>query len=323
MKKYILLALLAAVSLCKAEVETSWNKVFETGKIDDSIKWRTRISVGEADGVKFIRMGKTPDNPGKAFGFNLQAVAVEPNTLYKVVITAGVEGPDTIEDPKVVEALLVKNKQKIGKPLPGWVIMFINEKGKHFTSETPNWACFVRKGKFEYTHLFYTPAATRALAVRCNNYGNLTNVVKFYKFTLEKVDGDVRNVNPDFAPGAYNCSGYSYGGKLWRIVEENGKALLKCNDSWVMGDPIPVKAGETYTLSVTGSKFGKRSATARVLFLQPGSSLKGKGSKEVLVFGKSEFETKSCRITIPEGVSQVRTSLNRGNFAEVKLIREK
>lgn len=321
MKNLIAAVMVSAFALCGAEVSTPWNKVFETGNLNDSIRWRTRISVGEKDGQKFIQLGREGRKPGESSGFNMQQVPVEPNTLYKVTITAEVEGPDTIEDPKVIEALRVSNKKKLGKPLPGWVIMYMNDKDRHFASETPHWACFVRKGKFEYIHLFYTPAAARKLALRCHNYSNITNIVKFYKFTLEKVDGDIRNVNPDFAPGAYNCSGYSYGGALWRIVEEDGKPLLKCNDSWVMGDPVPVKAGEKYTLTVTGSKFGKRAGTARILYLDPKSSLKGKGSKEVLTFSKDTFETKSVQLTIPEGVTRIRTSLSRGNFREVKFIR--
>ena len=323
MKKF-LFPLLVFCSLGAAEVATPWNKVFESGKLDDSVKWRTRVSIGEKDGQKFIQLGKTPKTPGQNFGFNLQQVPVEPNTLYKLVITAEVEGPDTVDDPKVVEALRMgsANKSKFGKPLLGWIIMYVNEKGRHYSSDMPAWSCFCRKGKFEYVHLFYTPAAARAIIVRCHNYGNLTNVVKFYNFKLEKVEGNVRNVNPDFSAGAYNCSGYSYGGKLWRIVEENGKVMLKCNDSWVMGDPVPVKAGEKYTLTVTGSKFGKRSATASVLFLEGNHPFKGKRSKGVLYFGKNEFETKSFQFTVPEGVSRLRTSLGRGNFTEVKLIRE-
>ncbi len=323
MKKFIL-PLLAVCTLGAAEVATSWNKVFESGNLNDSVKWRTRVTVGEKDGQKFIQIGKTPQNAGKDFGFNLQQVPVEPNTLYKLVITAEVEGSDTVEDPKVVEALRMgsANKRKIGKPLPGWIIMYINDKDRHYASEIPTWSCFCRKGKYEYVHLFYTPASARAVIVKCHNYGNLTNVVKFYKFTLEKVEGNVRNVNPDFAAGAYNCSGYSYGGKLWRIVEENGKALLKCNDSWVMGDPVPVKPGEKYTLTVTGSKFGSRVATASVLFLEGNSSFKGKRSKGVLVFSKADFETKSFQFTVPEGVSRLRPSLSRGNFSEVKLTLE-
>ena len=323
MKKF-LLPLLAACSLGAAEVATSWNKVFESGKIEDSVKWRTRVSVGEKDGQKFIQLGKTPKTPGSDFGFNLQQISVEPNTLYKLVITAEVEGPDTVDDPKVVEALRMGNvnKRKFGKPLPGWILMYVNDKDKHYASEMPTWGSFCRKGKYEYVHLFYTPASARAIIVKCHNYGNLTSVVKFYKFTLEKVEGNVRNVNPDFAAGAYNCSGYSYGGKLWRIVEENGKALLKCNDSWVMGDPVPVKPGEKYTLTVTGSKFGSRSATASVVFLDGNSALKGTRAKQVLSFGKADFETKSFQFTVPEGVSRLRTSLNRGNFTEVKLTLE-
>ena len=147
--------------------------------------------------------------------------------------------------------------------------------------------------------------------------------MKFYKFTLEKLEGDIRNVNPDFAPGAYNCSGYSYGGKLWRIVEENGKVLLKCNDSWVMGDPVPVKAGEKYTLTVTGTNFGKRHGSAGVFFLKGGSSLNGTRAKQTLYFRTKDFETKSLQFVVPDGVTRLRTSLSRGSFTEVKLIREK
>ena len=324
MKKLIAAVVFSVLSLGAAEVAVPWNKVFETGKLDDSVKWRTRVSVGEKDGVKFIQMGKTPKTPGKDFGFNLIQVPVEPNTIYKLVITAEVEGPDTVEnDPAVIEALRVRDKRKSGKPLPGWIIMCVNDKDKHYTSEMPTWASFCRKGKFDYTHLFYTQSATRAIIVRCHNYGNLTGVVKFYKFTLEKVDGDVCNVNPDFAVGAYNWSGYSYGGKLWRIVEENGKAILKCNDSWVMGDPIAVKAGEKYILTATGSKFGTRAGSASILFLDGASAFKGKRSKVVLYFSKDAFETKSFRFTVPEGVTRLRTSLGRGSFSEVKVIREK
>ena len=324
MKNLVAAVFVAALALGGAEVVTPWNKVFESGKLNDSVKWRARISVGEKDGVKFIRMGKTPNTPGSDFGFNLVQVPVEPNAVYKLVISAEVEGPDTIEDdPKVVDALLVRDKKKFGKPLPGWIIMHFNEANKHFFSDITTWANFCRKGKFDYVHLFYTQAATRSVVLRCHNYGNQTNLVKFYKFTLEKVENDACNVNPDFSAGAYNCSGYSYGGKLWRIVEENGKALLKCNDSWVMGDPIAVKAGEKYTLTVTGSKFGKVTATARVLFLPEGSSFKGTASKEIISFKKGEFETKSIRFTVPEGFTRLRTSLSRGNFQEVKLIREK
>ena len=323
MRIFIAAIVLSALSLGAAEVAVPWNKVFERGKLEDSVKWRTRISVGEKDGVKFIQMGKTPKNAGKDFGFNLIQVPVEPNTMYKLVITAEVEGPDTVDDPAVVNALRVRDKRKLGKPLPGWIIMCVNDKGKHYASEMPNWASFCRKGKFDYVHSFYTTAATRAIIVRCHNYGNLTNLVKFYKFTLEKVDGDIRNVNPDFAAGAYNCSGYSYGGNLWRIVEEDGKALLKCNDSWVMGDPVPVKAGEKYTLTVTASRFGKRLATATILFLDGASSFKGKRAPGGLSFGKADFETKSFQVTVPEGVTRLRTSLSRGNFKEVKLVREK
>ena len=324
MKKLIAAIVFSVLSLGAAEVAVPWNKVFETGKLDDSVKWRTRVSVGEKDGVKFIQMGKTPKTPGKDFGFNLIQVPVEPNTIYKVVISAEVEGPDTVEnDPAVIEALRVRDKRKLGKPLPGWTIMQFNEADKHFTSELASWASFCRKGKFEYVHLFYTPAAARSIVLRCHNYGNLTNLVKFYKFTLEKVEGDTCNVNPDFAVGAYNWSGYSYGGNLWRIVEENGKAILKCNDSWVMGDPIAVKPGEKYTLTVTGSRPGKLTATARVLFLPEGSSFKGTASKEVISFKKGEFETQSIQFTVPEGTARLRTSLSRGDFKEVKLIREK
>ena len=322
MKKLFLFALFAAVTVSGAEVETPWNKVFESGRFEDSIKWRTRVSIGENDGQKFIQMGKTPKTPGDTFGFNLKQIPVEPNTLYKLVISAEVEGVDTEDDPKVIEALRVSNKKKIGKPLPGWIIMYVNDKDKHYASEMPTWASFFRKGKFDYVHSFYTPAATRAIIVRCHNYANMSNVVKFYKFTLEKVDGNVRNVNPDFAGGAHNCSGYTYGGKLWRIVEENGKTLLKCNDSWVMGDPVPVKAGEKYTLTVTGARPGAKIATASIFFLDGTHSFKGKRSKEVLSFKKKEFETKSIQFVVPEGVSRLRTSLSRGDFSEVKLILE-
>ena len=166
------------------------------------------------------------------------------------------------------------------------------------------------------------PAAAKAIIVRCHNYGNLTNLVKFYKFTLEKVEGNIRNVNPDFAPGAYNCSGYTYGGQLWRIVEENGAPLLKCNESWVMGDPVPVVPGEKYTLTVTGSRSVKGHGSARILFLEPNSNFKGKPTKESLAFKSANFETKSFQFTVPEGVTRLRTSLGRGNFREVKLIRE-
>ena len=267
--------------------------------------------------------GKTPESRGVDFGFNLKQIDVEPNTLYKLVITAEVEGPDTVEnDPAVIEALRVSNKKKIGKPLPGWIIMYVNDQNRHYASLMPTWSSFCRKGKFDYVHSFYTPAAAKAIIVRCHNYGNLTNVVKFYKFSLEKVDGNIRNVNPDFTPGAYNCSGYTYGGKLWCIVEENGAALLKCNESWVMGDPVPVVPGEKYTLTVTGTRSAKGHGSARILFLEPDSNLKGKYSKEAVVFKSVKFETKSFQFTVPEGVTRLRTSLSRGNFKEVKLIRE-
>ena len=323
MKKLFLFALFAAVAVSGAEIETPWNKVFESGKFEDSIQWRTKISIGEKDGQKFIQPAATAKGPGTAFGFNMKQVNVEPNTMYKLVISAEVEGPDTIEDvPEIAEVLRVSNKAKMKKPLAGWIVMYFNDKGKHFASEMPTWASFCHKGKYEYVHMFYTPPAARAIIVRCNNYGNQTNVVKFYKFTLEKVEGNVRNINPDFAAGAHNCSGYTYGGKLWRIVEENGKNLLKCNDSWVMGDPIPVKPGEKYTFTVTGSRHVKSHGSARILFLDPGQTFKGKPTKEVLPFKKGEFETKSFQFVVPEGVSRLRTSLSRGNFSEVKLVRE-
>ena len=155
MKSLVTAVFVAALALGGAEVVTPWNKVFESGKLEDSVKWRTRISVGEKDGVKFIQMGKTPKTPKSDFGFNLIQVPVEPNTIYKLVISAEVEGPDTIEDdPKVVDALLVRDKKKFGKPLPGWIIMHFNEANKHFFSDITTWANFCRKGKFDYVHLF-------------------------------------------------------------------------------------------------------------------------------------------------------------------------
>ena len=324
MKKCFLFVLFFAVALHGAEVETPWNKVFASGKIEESVAWRLRIAVGEKEGQKFIQLGKTPKTPGKDFGFNLKQVPVEPNALYKLVITAEVEGTDTVDDdPKVIEALRVSNKSKFGKQLPGWVIYYINEKNKHYATEKQPWSFFYRKGKFDYVHLFYAPASARAIVLRCHSYGNQSSLVKFYKFTLEKLEGDIRNVNPDFAPGAYNCSGYSYGGKLWRIVEENGKVLLKCNDSWVMGDPVPVKAGEKYTLTVTGTNFGKRHGSAGIFFLKGGSSLNGTRAKQTLYFRTKDFETKSLQFVVPDGVTRLRTSLSRGSFTEVKLIREK
>ena len=323
MKRLFFAAMFSVLSLGAAEVSTPWNKVFESGNLNDSVKWRTRISLGEKDGQKFIQMGKTPKTAGADFGFNLQQVPVEPNTLYKLVITAEVEGPDTIEnDPAVIDVLRVSNKKKAGKPLPGWIIMYINDKDRHYASLMPTWSSFCRKGKFDYVHLFYTPEAAKAIIVKCHNYGNLTNLVKFYKFTLEKIDGNIRNVNPDFAPGAYNCSGYTYGGQLWRIVEENGSVLLKCNGSGVMGDPVPVVPGEKFTLTVTGSRSAKSHGSARILFLDSKSKFKGKASKEALAFKSAEFETKSFQFTVPEGVRLLRTSLSRGNFKSVKLIRE-
>ena len=119
-----------------------------------------------------------------------------------------------------------------------------------------------------------------------------------------------------------SSAGYTYGGQLWRIVEEDGAALLKCNESWVMGDPVPVAPGEKYTLTVTGSRSLKGHGSARVVFLEGDHSYKGKPSKEVMVFKVAEFETKSIQFTVPKGVSRLRTSMNRGNFKEVKLIRE-
>lgn len=325
MKKTVLAVIMAAAALGAAEVPTLWNETFKSGKLNDSLKWRTRgVTVEKVDGVNVISMAKSDAVKIKDMGFNLKNVKVEPGKMYKLTITASVEGPDNLEDmPMLGRLLQISNKAKAGKTLAGWRMLFINNSGKHLATDSRPWCCFVRKGKADYVQIFYTPPQTGEIVLQIKNHGNVSNVLKFYKFSLEEIDGDVRNVNPDFSLGVNNCSGYSYGGAKWKLIEENGKVVMQCNGSWVMGDPIPVKPGEKYILTATGAKSENDTGAVSIWNLSGKNSISGKRSKSILVFRKDSYETLSMEFIVPENVTRIRTYLSRGKFSEVKLIRAK
>lgn len=260
--------------------------------------------------------------------------------LERVLLSfrARIKGPHVIEENPQYDRLFFLSewhRRNQGQPLACWSVIFRNREGK-IVKPAANFSQFftaVMSSEMKtYREEFHTPPETATVEVVFKNANKEDALlIEDLKFTKEDA-APTLNVNPEFAFGKDNYSGWNVGNN-YRITdnpESPGKFRLQAGtanaDGYARGDGIPVTPGENIRLEYKMKKTDGIEKNARlVIFTYKDNLLRDDCQTGQLsrVFGVGSKTTEGkYSFVVPDGITLLRPYLQNATVDYLRFIRE-
>lgn len=262
------LLLLPHVSLSGADASANavvWEADPGRGTLRELVQWHGgNVTLAVVDGSQRLCLGLPATAEKPAVELIFPAIPVEAGVKYRLSLQARLEGPDTLsENPQLSYLFFHYDKAAAGKTLPGWGFRFSDADGRECSRRLPFFHTAVMHHDWRtYTETFYAPPGAVRVQLLLGNRKNPDNVLQVGQVRLERVNDGCLNIQPDFADGPEDYSGYNYGVRQRLVPHPDGGWRLDVRDGWFSGDPFPVTAGAEYRLTVqleTIDKIGRLS----------------------------------------------------------------
>lgn len=257
--------------------------------------------------------------PGAGAGLRTPEIAVRERRAYRLSFQTRLPGSAATAD------ATVQRERFHGKELqdaPWWRVHFLAADGTTIAESPPAHRRMARLGS-DWRGIvdeFYTPDRCARVGVSLGS-GSPVGVLFVADFRLEEIPpGTLLNLNPDFALGDTNYSGYHATTYLTQLeTRPDGKVVLDMSTpGWIIGDRIPVTPGQTLRLSFSAvGTCPTANCCGRLVWYRPDGTAAGE-TENLWVKTGTDRELEA-RYSVPAGVTWVAIIVGNGTFRWVKL----
>lgn len=253
---------------------------------------------------------------------------------YRLTFLAQIQGPHVIEENPQYERLFFFSpwtRKRLGQPLAAWEIVFRDRKRQIVTPAKTFLQFFnvvMSSRKRGYCEEFHTPAGTASIEVVFRN-ANKEDALLIEDLKFTRIESaPTLNINPDFSLGKDNYSGWNGADKA-RIVpspDAPGKFLLNAANTGVIGDGIPVKAGDSIRLEYRMKKSEDAKGNARMqIFTYKDNLLRADcrtGQLARTFFFGPRMTEGNYSFVVPEGITLLRPYLENVTAEYLRFVRD-
>jgi hypothetical protein len=242
-----------------------------------------------------------------------ERMPVAEGTKYQLAFRAKQQGAETIEaNPRLSE--LIFNSRTF---LPWCRLTFYDAGGKSVGCDSPSWS--IPFGEWQdYRWVFYSPAKAAFAAFEIQPGNAKGSSVNLADRRLEPApDEQSINVNPAFACGPYNYSGWSAFNDVGRLhALTNGATVLDTGFS-ATSATFPLNEPGTYRWFIRGSSFAPRGGPAFLVFLDESGKEAGRISERI----EKPKKERTVYFVLPKGVVRGSFLIYHSVIEELRLTR--
>lgn len=314
----LFLVLLATLATGAGGATVVWESDPGRGTLRELVQWHGgKVTLEEIDGIRRLCLGLPATAEKPAVELVFPPVPVEAGVKYRLSLNARLVGPDTLaENPQLAHLFFRHDKSAAGKALPGWGFRFGAADGRECSRRLPLFHTVIMHDDWRtYTETFYAPPGAVRVQLLLGNRKNPDNMLQVGQVRLERIDDGCLNIQPDFADGPEDYSGYNYGVAQRLVPHPEGGWRLDVRDGWFSGDPFPVTAGQEYRLTVqleTADQIGRLS-----LHLLDSDLAKAGVLKQTIRQASAGRRVHRLDFVVPEGAAWLRLVGSGGFFERI------